>query len=97
MCGPQELGDHLNNLDLPLTLQTIDNRGVQVWPQAHSETYCSDHWRCRFYVCEGDSMNQQTIIAMLRALDEAGYDVIKTENLYYFDDQRGFTLGQGQA
>ena len=98
MCGPQELGDNLNQMDLPLTLQTIDNRGVQVWPQSHSETYCSDHWRCRFYVPDQQyNMTQQTIIDMLTSLDKAGYDVIKTENLYYFEDQRGFTLGQGQS
>lgn len=97
MCGPQELGDNLDQLDLPLKLQTIDNRGVQVWPQGHSETYCSDHWRCRFYASEDMTMTQQTIIDMLTQLYQAGYDIIKTENLYYFDNERGFSLGQGQS
>src|SRR5262245_4747612 len=29
-------------------LTMISNRGVKVWPGGHAETFCSDHWRCRF-------------------------------------------------
>jgi len=29
-------------------------------------------------------------------LNHAGFDVIKTENLYEFDGKRGFSLGQGE-
>ena len=31
----------------------ISNRGVKVWPGGHAETFCSDHWRCRYLVCGG--------------------------------------------
>jgi isocitrate dehydrogenase len=37
---------HLNGDGLKLTM--ISNRGVKVWPGGHTETFCSDHWRCRY-------------------------------------------------
>ncbi len=46
---PNELGDALSQLDVyKLKLKMITNRGVKVYPQGLSETYCTDHWRCRF-------------------------------------------------
>jgi isocitrate dehydrogenase len=78
-------------------LQMITNRGVKVWPDGFSETFCTDHWRCRF-VATGSSVtiSQRDIVNLLSALTEAGLDVIKTENLCTFDGERGFALGQGQ-
>jgi len=32
----------------------------------------------------------------LKSVGEHGFDAIKTENLYFFDGERGFSLGQGQ-
>jgi isocitrate dehydrogenase len=29
-------------------------------------------------------------------MHDAGVDVVKTENLYLFDGERGFSLGQGE-
>ena len=31
-----------------LKLTAIANRGVKVYPGGSPETFCSDHWRCRF-------------------------------------------------
>ncbi|MBU6210264.1 MAG: hypothetical protein KGR22_10185, partial [Planctomycetes bacterium] len=36
------------------------------------------------------------IIEVLNRLDRAGIEAVKTENLYLFDGQRGFSLGQGE-
>ena len=36
------------------------------------------------------------LIQMLASLEQAGFDVIKTEHLYTFDGGRAFSLGQGQ-
>jgi isocitrate dehydrogenase len=80
-----------------LTLQMITNRGVKVWPDGFPETFCTDHWRCRFVAAEPDgSIVQRDIVDLLAALTEAGEDVIKTENLCTFDGVKGFALGQGQ-
>ena len=74
----------------------MSNRGVKVWPGGHAETFCSDHWRCRFLgPAEGDAVQHAQIVALLGRIGAAGFDFIKTENLYNFDGQRGYSLDQG--
>ncbi len=77
-----------------LKLQMISNRGTKVWPQGMPETFCTDHWRCRFI--SETPCSAQAIIDLLSALVKQKHEVIKTENLYTFDGQPGFSLGQGQ-
>jgi len=33
--------------------------------------------------------------ALLAALHQAGFDAVKTDNLYHFDGERSFSLAQG--
>jgi isocitrate dehydrogenase len=73
----------------------ITNRGVKVWPGGVPETFCTDHWRCRFMAASGEAAHKQ-IVALLDRVDAAGLDFIKTENLCTFDGEPGFSLGQGQ-
>ncbi len=82
--------------DFDLELRMISNRGVKVWPQAFPETYCTDHWRCRYEVEKGARLGPDAIIALLTELAADGIEVVKTENLYLFDGERGYSLGQGQ-
>ncbi|HLZ27941.1 MAG TPA: NADP-dependent isocitrate dehydrogenase [Chloroflexota bacterium] len=77
-----------------LELTMIANRGVKVWPDGWPETFCTDHWRCRFLA--NDAVSAAQIIALLGRLSEAGLEFIKTEHLYMFDGQPGFSLGQGE-
>jgi isocitrate dehydrogenase len=80
-----------------LHLQMITNRGVKVWPEGFPETFCTDHWRCRFVAADGgDPLASSAIVDLLGSLAEAGVDFIKTEHLCTFDGERGFALGQGQ-
>lgn len=88
-----------------LELQMITNRGVKVWPAGFPETFCTDHWRCRFVpkaaeTADGDSPHppttHQKVIQLLTLLATHGLDFIKTEHLCTFDGQPGFSLGQGQ-
>jgi len=88
-----------------LQLKLITNRGVKVWPEGFPETFCTDHWRCRFVGADVDlgdgratytPVTRSAIVDTLRSLGDAGVDVIKTENLYLFDGVRGFSLGQGE-
>lgn len=78
-------------------LTMITNRGVKVWPKGLPETFKTDHWRCRFGG-RGDltPLEPSVVTDLLSRLVAAGLDVIKTENLYTFDGERGFSLGQGQ-
>src|SRR5205085_874585 len=89
----KNLGEDLTKVnDDGLKLAMISNRGVAVWPGGHSETFCSDHWRCRFMSDSDGSVTALQTISLLGRIADAGYDAIKTENLYTFDGEIGFTL-----
>jgi isocitrate dehydrogenase len=92
-----ELGDSLQKLSNDgVKLTMISNRGVKVWPGGHAETFCSDHWRCRFLsASDGKTVSHTQILSLLKRFADAGYDFIKTENLYDFDGERGYSLDQG--
>ena len=81
-------------------LQMITNRGVKVWPGGFPETFCTDHWRCRFVGVDADqqprAVTNRDIIDLLHNLESDGLDFIKTENLCTFDGEAGYALGQGQ-
>ncbi len=89
-------------------LKMITNRGVKVFPNGLPETFCTDHWRCRFVPQasqvnpEGKGMQQSVpttynqVIRLMQHLSEAGFDIIKTENLYEIGGQRAYSLGQGE-
>jgi isocitrate dehydrogenase len=77
-------------------LKMITNRGVKVYPGGLPETFWTDHWRCRFLPADAEGIAFARVIALLQALDDAGWDVIKTEHLYTFDGRRAYSLGQGE-
>ena len=103
---PEWIGTELTKINAHnLKLKMITNRGVKVFPNGLKETYCTDHWRCRFVAI--DALIKQEIpvyapiefehvVALISKLHEKDFDVIKTENLYEFDGKRGFSLGQGE-
>ena len=91
-----DLAQKLKNLESDIKLTMITNRGVKVWPQGFDETFCTDHWRCRFEVENGRPADKESIHNALSAALEQEIDIIKTENLYEFDGVRGYSLGQGQ-
>nr|WP_222933112.1 NADP-dependent isocitrate dehydrogenase [Fulvivirga aurantia] len=101
--SPQDLGRELTALkSYKLKLKMITNRGVKVYPDGNKETFCTDHWRCRFVAEDFDphqgypSIDFEQVVALLSKLNANNYDVIKTENLYEFDGVKGFSLGQGE-
>jgi len=77
-------------------LQLITNRGVKVWPNGLPETFCTDHWRARFQSAEPGATSRGDVLDLLHRLDKAGLDFIKTEGLYRFDGELGYSLAQGQ-
>ncbi|MEO8511970.1 MAG: NADP-dependent isocitrate dehydrogenase [Ignavibacteria bacterium] len=86
-----ELGNKLKNIAVDgLKLSAITNRGVKVYPGGLKETFCVDHWRCRFQASSGTTTHEK-LIAQLEKFRTEGYDFIKTENLYTFDGENGFT------
>ena len=94
---PNTLADLVNELDSENAhLSMITNRGIKVWPEGFKETFCTDHWRCRFKPREGKIFSKDSILHLLQKANENKLDVIKTENLYEFDGKAAYSLGQGQ-
>ncbi len=94
---PNELAEVLTNITTSnLKLTMITNRGIKVWPKGFKETFCTDHWRCRFMTDNGAEVGKDEIISVLSQAEGLNMDVIKTENLYEFDGKPAFSLGQGQ-
>ena len=95
--NPDELAAIINQLNSAgAELTMITNRGIKVWPEGFEETFCTDHWRCRFKPVNGNTFNKKHIVELLSKAIEKNIDTIKTENLYSFDGKPAFSLGQGQ-
>jgi len=94
---PDDLAVELQKMNTSsLELQMITNRGVKVWPKGFKQTFCTNHWRCRFFTTNENAIQKDRILEVLTKGLENNIDVIKTENLYSFDGKYGFSLGQGQ-
>lgn len=95
--NPNELAEKIKAVEKKnVNLSMITNRGIKVWPDGFKETFCTDHWRCRFKSIDGTEMNKANIIELLKNALQENIDVIKTENLYAFDGKAAYSLGQGQ-
>ena len=106
---PNELGQALERIaGENLKLKMITNRGVKVYPNGFPETFCTDHWRCRFVSVDsrvkplGNGMaitapvSYDEVVALLQRLANEGLNFIKTENLYEINGERAYSLGQGE-
>ena len=82
--------------DVGWSLKMVTNRGVKVWPEGFAETFCTDHWRCRFHPAGGEVADFGAVLRLLAAVHGAGHEVVKTEHLYDFDGLPGYSLGQGE-
>jgi isocitrate dehydrogenase len=95
--NPNELAEKIKQIESKeIKLSMITNRGIKVWPDGFKETFCTDHWRCRFKPNEGSEINKSNIIEILQNAIANDIDTIKTENLYAFDGKAAYSLGQGQ-
>ena len=94
---PEELAKTVKVLgNSEIQLSMITNRGIKVWPEGFKETFCTDHWRCRFKPVNGSVITKQSIVSILNSAIQSNIDVIKTENLYAFNGKAAYSLGQGQ-
>lgn len=90
--NPTDLHRSLAKVEAPLQLQSLYNRGVCVWPEGQPETFCIDQYRCRFLHKEkGKHALPPELLETLKALYEANFDIIKTENLYLIDGKAGYS------
>ena len=95
---PEIIGQSLDKLAGPeFKLTMITNRGTKVYPGGIPETFCVDHWRCRFEAPDKDSkVDHRDVLNLMGRLVEADFPPVKTEGLFTFDGQPGYSLGQGQ-
>lgn len=103
---PESIGNKLTSVSGgSMQLKMITNRGVKVFPGGFPETFCTDHWRCRFVSNEAapsgegweyPNLDFKEILSLQSEIAKAGFEVIKTENLYKFDGELAFSLGQGE-
>jgi len=93
---PEELAEVFKTMSGDgLELTMITNRGARVWPQGMGDAFYTDHWRCRFMPPQsGATIAHGQIISLLQRVDAAGFDFIKTENLYAFDGKLSFSSAQ---
>ncbi len=94
---PNKLGNAIKTIRTgKMHLTMITNRGVKVYPDGMPETFCTDHWRCRFKNEQLEPSAHKDIMSIYQQVMDAGFEIIKTENLYTFDGVAGFSAGQGQ-
>jgi len=94
---PNIIGERLRKANADgLQLHLITNRGVKVFPEGLRETFCTDHWRCRFKTADQKVLSNDHVLDLLKQIKELGFDFIKTEHLYTFDGARGYSLAQGE-
>lgn len=79
-----------------LSLTMITNRGTKVWPNGFPETFCTNHWRCRFKAVDETALSYEAALELLNKINSNHLQIIKTENLYTFNGVTGFTAAQGQ-
>jgi isocitrate dehydrogenase len=95
-----ELAAKLSKLGGPLELIVITSRGLKIWPNSSIDTPYLRHCCCRFQstkdIKQLTSIKHTDITELLMQINEIGFDTIKTENLYTFDGELGYTLAQGQ-
>ncbi len=96
--NPEVLGKSLETVAGPeFSLTMITNRGTKVYPGGMPETFCVDHWRCRFQSPRSEeTVSDEDILKLLTRLVRSEYPPVKTEGLFTFDGKPGFSLGQGQ-
>ncbi len=94
-----ELGASLTEIAAgsQLRLDSISNRGVQVWPATGGQTFLVDHFDCRFMLntpAEGNS--PQGIADLVKAIG-GRHSWMHVEKLQRFDGKDAFERPQGES
>jgi isocitrate dehydrogenase len=92
--APEEFARRLQPAEADgLKLETISCRGTQVWPSRHSETLLLDTLTCRFRQPDDlkTSLSHSSIVALLDRLTRSGLEFLRTDLLYHFDGEPGYT------
>jgi isocitrate dehydrogenase len=96
----ETLAKKLASLDKSLELVVITSRGLKIWPNSTIDAPYLRHCCFRFQssadIKQLKLIKHEDIIRLLSLINDLELDVIKTENLYTYDGELGFSLAQGQ-
>jgi isocitrate dehydrogenase len=96
----QTLASLFSALKSPMKLIVLTSRGLKIWPDSTIETPYLRHCCCRFQSSTDihtlTTISYEDVLHLMQQIHALRLDIIKTENLYTFDGQLGFTLAQGQ-
>ena len=94
------IAETLQNAHPNLQLIVLTSRGLKIWPNSSVDDPYLEHICCRFQsgseIKQLSSVTAQDIIQLQTEITNRGFNIIKTENLYTFGGQPGFSLAQGQ-
>ncbi len=91
-----EVADTVSSITSSLELNTIAAKGLMLWPKKEPVQFLSDHWCLRYMAKNKAPVSHQNVADLLSELVKLDVDFIKTENLYNFDNNRGYSLAQGE-
>jgi isocitrate dehydrogenase len=94
-----DLGDSLTKIaeGSALRLDSISNRGVQVWPSTGGQTFLVDHFDCRFMLLTPAEGNVPQGIADLVGKIGQNHAWMHVEKLQRFDGKDAFERPQGEG
>jgi len=75
-------------------LRMISNRGAKIYPDGQPETFCVDHWRCRFVHKTTKLVSSSDIAALLSTLAQSDCDIIQAQYLFSFDGHPGYSSSE---
>ncbi|MCD6036101.1 MAG: NADP-dependent isocitrate dehydrogenase [Rickettsiales bacterium] len=90
----QKIQEYTENASLKL--QLISTRGLKIWPDPMYNPGVGDFWRMRFLPLGDKQTTHAQVLSLMQSLISHGVDITKTENLYLYDGEMGFSLAQGQ-
>ncbi len=95
---PDHLADALNALAPPFQLTMISTRGLKLWPHGTWQSAYTPHMSCRFLKSADakTSADVSETLALLQRIAAADLAIIKMEQLFLYDGEKGFSAGQGE-
>lgn len=96
----EDLAKLVTNISQTLQLIVITSRGLKIWPNSQIEEPYLGHCCLRFQssadIKQLKLVHHEDVNNLLTKLADLKLDVVKTENLYTYDGEIGFSLAQGQ-
>ena len=90
-----EIVDKIKLDSLNLKLESVSAKGMKLWPPKQNHQF-NDHWCLRFKGKDHKHLKHVELIKLIENLIKQNIDFIKIENLYEFNDSKGYSLAQGE-